>query len=478
MFTKVLNVVLAESIRLPVEGLPSLLERKIHERLIFTNPDYEARHNRGEWIGNIPAQISCIRQKGRYYNLPRGFLDQLLDLLKKFNQPYRLVDNRSNLPAVSMEFHGELKTYQREAAENILEKDFCTLVGGHKSGKTVIAPYTIAQRSRKTLILIPKLDLLQGWITKLEAFLQISGSEIGVFASGDHQVGNRITIAHTGEAIKNYRKLADHFGYLVLDECQRCPSKVFTHLIPNFKTTYMLGLSNSVQRKDRLSRLLFYYVGDLIHTINDKDAREGRGVIQANIVARHTDFEFPYNSRADYASMLKALRRDEERLSLIIKDISHEMETGKGPLFVLSSNTDNDDTLRNELHKLGIFTETIAWNESADNDPEDESNEGQVVCEPLLDTSKPTAFFISPEVLIQCTQSLTAGVLVLAEPFYFRHSLAQAIRYLNSNTNGEDKRLKIYDYVDTRIGLLDNYFKMRSYNYGVHPDLLLTSSKH
>lgn len=478
MSTKVLNVVLAESIRLPVEGLSPILERKIHERLIFTNPDYEARHNRGEWIGNIPAQISCIRQKGRYYHLPRGFLDQLLDLFKKFNLPYRLVDNRDNLPAVPMEFHGELKTYQRDAAENILERDFCTLVGGHKSGKTVIALYTIAQRSQKTLILIPKLDLLQGWLTKFEAFLQIPGSEIGVFAGGDHQIGSHITIAHTGEAIKNYRKLTDHFGYLVLDECQRCPSKVFTHLIPHFKTAYMLGLSNSVQRKDRLSRLLFYYVGDLIHTINDKDAREGRGVIQADIVARQTDFDFPYHSRADYGSMLKALRRDEERLSLITKDISREVETGKGPVFVLSSANDNDDTLRHELNKLGILTENIVLDEARNTDPMDETNEAEVRYEIPLDTGKPTAFFVSPEVLTQCAQSLTASVLFLAEPFYFRQTLAQAIRCLNRNTNGEDGKLKIYDYVDTRIGLLDNYFKMRSYNYGVHPDLLLTSSKH
>jgi hypothetical protein len=36
-----------------------------------------------------------------------------------------------------------------------------------------------------------------------------------------------------------------------------------------------------------------------------------------------------------------------------------------------------------------------------------------------------------------------------------------------------DSRLTIYDYVDSRVGILDNYFRMRSYNYGVHPDLLL-----
>ncbi len=476
MFVKLLNIVLAESIKIPTEGLSPLLEKKIHERLVFTNPDYEARHNRGDWIGSIPPQINCIRQRGRYYHLPRGFLEQFLELCKKHNQPYRLIDKRTTLPATYIEFHGELKGYQQEAAENIMEKDFCTLVGGHKSGKTVIALYTIAQRKQPTLILVPRLDLFQNWLTKIEGFLQIPSSEVGIFASGEHRIGNQITIAHTGEASKFWRKLTDRFGYLVLDECQRCPSKVFTHLIPNFKTPYMLGLSNSAQRKDRLSRLMFYYVGDLIYTINDKDAREGRGIIRANIITRQTDFDYPYTSRADYTPMLTALRQDEERATLIAQDIGQEIHAGTGPLIVLS-NTNGDHKLYDELKKRGIAT-TRVGQETAQaplyptQDDEDKSG-----CHRPLDLDTPMAIFTTAEELITHAHMLTASVLVLAEPVYFKQKLAQAIHALHRNGNGESSRLKIYDYVDSRVGLLENYFKMRSYNYGVHPDLLLNSSK-
>lgn len=474
MFVKLLNIVLAECIKIPADGLSPLLERKINERLVFTNPDYEARHNRGEWIGNIPAQISCIRQKGRYYHLPRGFLDQFLELCKKFNQPYRLIDKRSLLPPIPVEFHGELKSYQQEAAENILEKDFCTLVSGHKSGKTVIALYTIAQRRQPALILIPRLDLLQGWLTKIESFLQIPSSDVGVFASGDHRLGDRITIAHTGEATKFWRKLVDRFGYLLLDDCQRCPSKVFTHLIPNFKTTYMLGLSNTVQRKDRLSRLMFFYVGDLIYTINDKDAREGRGVIHANIITRQTTFEYPYTSRSDFPSMLKALRLDEERVALIAEDIGQEIESGGGPLLVLSGANGRDNKLLETLRRRGIPTATIDLESEATAEDGEESREAKILCRPSIDCTKSVAIFVTPETLARCAHRLKANVLVLAEPIYFRQNLAQAIRDLHRNGTGDGTRLKIYDYVDTRIGLLENYFKMRSYNYGVHPDLLLS----
>ena len=166
MLVKNINVLLAEWIKVSVDGLPSILAKKLYERLVFTNPDYEMRHNSGEWIGNIPAQISCLKQKGRNYLIPRGFLDQFVELCKRYQVPFRLIDRRRHFDPIPIEFHGELKRYQQEAAEAVLDHDCSTLVGGHQSGKTVIALYTIAQRRQPTLIVVPKIDLFDGWLRK------------------------------------------------------------------------------------------------------------------------------------------------------------------------------------------------------------------------------------------------------------------------------------------------------------------------
>jgi hypothetical protein len=473
MFAKPLNVVLAEWIKIPSEGLNPLLDRKLHERLVFTNPDYESRHNRGEWIGNIPPQISCMRQKGRNYLLPRGFLDQFLELCRKFQQPYRLSDRRRSFDPAPLEFHGQLKSYQQDAAEAVLEKDFSTLVGGHKSGKTVIALYTISQRSQPTLVLIPRLDLLDGWLSKIESFLQIPSSEVGTFTGGVHQVGNLITIAHTGEIMRYWRKLSDRIGYIIADECQRCPSKVFTHLVPNFDCRYMLGLSNTAQRKDRLSKLVYYYMGDVVYTINEKDAREGRGIIHANVVARPTQFEYSYNSRGDYASMIRALVKDEERTRLIVDDIEAELKEQSEPVIVLGDE-DQHRILKAELQKRNIGVESVVVEKKA---AEDGAKPDEGVSGEPVDVKFPTespVVLVTPQVLAQYSGGLSSKVLFLAVPVYFRKNLAGAIQSLSSN--GGEKRLKIYDYVDTQVGLLENYFRMRSYNYGIHPSVLLSES--
>lgn len=476
MLVRPLNIVLNEWIKIPSEGLPPMLERKIHERLVFTNPDYELRHNRGEWIGSIPAQISCLRPKGKHYLLPRGFLDQFIELCNKFQQPHRLVDRRRSFEPLPLDFHGGLKTYQQEAAEMVLERDFATLVGGHKSGKTVISLYTLAQRQQPTLILIPRMDLLDGWLTKIENFLQVPRSEVGVFTRGSHQIGEWITIAHTGEIMRFWRKIRERIGYVILDECQRCPSKVFTHLMPNFDARYMLGLSNTMQRKDRLSRLIYYYVGDVVYSIDEKDAREGRGVINAQIVARTTNFHYPYQSRADYVSMLRALMNDFDRTKLLVDDIETELRKTAGSVLVLSGDETQHATLQAELSSRSI--EVIVYNPKPT--IVDEETGEEVPAPNCIETTIPTdravAVLITPQTLSECGERIRSSILFLAVPIYFRKHLAQIIRNLHKNETDNHDRLKIYDYVDQQVGLLENFFRMRSYNYGVHPDLLLNPS--
>jgi Type III restriction enzyme, res subunit len=474
MFIKNLNIVLCEWIKVPADGLTPMLERKLHERLVFTNPDYEQRHNRGEWIGNIPAQISCLKQKGRNYLIPRGFLDEFLDLCKKYQVPYRISDRRRYFEPNSMEFHGELKSYQQDAAEAVLEHDCGTLVGGHKSGKTVIALYTIAQRRQPTLIVIPKLDLLDGWLRKIESFLQIPSSEVGIFSGGTHQVGNQITIGHTGEIMRYWRKIYDKVGYIIVDESQRSPSKVLTNLIPNFDCRYILGLSNTVQRKDRLFKLIYFYLGEVAYTINEKDAREGRGIIPGKVIARSTGFSYPYSSRADYPAMLKELMLDSARNQTIADDVETELNKGEKPIFILSGGEDQDQALSVELKQRGI--QVFSCNQMLAREQETNPRSDNGVSLPH-DASQAQVLLVSQRTLPGCAHAVKSNVLFLAVPVYFQKNLAGAIREMSQNGDEDPShaKLTIYDYVDTEVGILDNYFRMRSYNYGVHPDLLLSS---
>ena len=90
---------------------------------------------------------------------------------------------------------------------------------------------------------------------------------------------------------------------------------------------------------------------------------------------------------------------------------------------------------------------------------------------------EPAAVLVNDRTLTDCLKQIHSRVLFLAVPTYFHKTLAQALRSLSQNGNSaEGRRVVIYDYVDQKVGLLENYFRMRSYNYGVHPDVLLSST--
>ncbi|MDY0041059.1 MAG: hypothetical protein RBS57_12175, partial [Desulforhabdus sp.] len=130
-----------------------------------------------------------------------------------------------------------------------------------------------------------------------------------------------------------------------------------------------------------------------------------------------------------------------------------------------------------ELKRRGI--EVIVYQHVADNidnGPEQEENgrdKGSLCPDILPPHDGPTVVLVDSQTLTNCAEKLNSPKLFLAVPIYFRKNMAQSIRNLHQNGTGNQGRLRIYDYVDQRIGLLENYFRMRSYNYGVHPDVLL-----
>lgn len=493
MQSRVIPIQLGEMIKIPSRGLPAAFERKLHEKLVFTNPEYEHRHNAGLWIGNIPPTISCIRKIRGSYIIPRGFLHELINICQKLRQPYKVIDIRRSFPPIEVDFHGYLKEYQQQAAEAILERDFATIVGGYKTGKTVIAIYTISERKQPTLIMIPKLDLLESWYRKLQIFLQIPEKEIGIYVQGKKTLGDRVTIAHTSEVMKYWEELADQFGYVILDDAHRCPTRIITQIIPRFDSLYMLALCHEFSSNDKHSQIIRFYIGEPVYTIDPKNAREGCGIIKAEIIARPTSFTYSYRSRADYLSMFQQLMEDPSRTQIIIRDIEKALQKGEGPAVIITGGPIQEEIFYRSLsergysvHKVSIPYELL---ENYENFEGNNENEKVSSSEPAISTiiipENYDILILTSRSLVYCYPHLSkVKSLFLAVPLYFSDPLLQALKKLTSRSQdaGEETptsragKVKIFDYVDTNIGLLTNYFRMRAYNYGFPPDVILKQS--
>ena len=454
---KQVNIVVSERIRIPTAPLPPMLKKRLTERLIFTNPEYEFRQSRGEWLGNVPPQIHCLYEQRQNYFIPRGFLHQLLDLCQQFNVNYRMIDRQRTVEQVEFEFHGVLKDYQELAYEDMISRDHGTLVGDAKSGKTVIALYLISRRQQPTIIVVPNVVLLSHWKEKLVRFLNVSSKEIGTIGKGMFKIGPRVTVAHVSALYRRVREVRDKVGHLVVDECHRTPSRTFTQVVSNFDCRYLLGLSSSSQRRDRLSRLIYYYLGDILHQIDSRKATEIRAIFQADVVVRETEFDYPYESSEDYSEMLEALARDQERNRLIANDISREMHEGGGPLLVLTQDEEQDSALKKMLDEKGISTISLDLSTIA----EVKSNLDEV-----LESKEIRVVLANRQLFQKMDPETNFEALFLTTPINFR---GEVIRWLQRvlRRDGGRPPMKVYDYVDSKISILDNFFRMRSYAYGL-----------
>jgi len=435
-----------------------MLKKKLTERLVFINPEYEFRQSRGEWLGSVPPQIHCLYEQRRNYFMPRGFLYQLLDLCQSFGLNYRLIDRQRELEPVEFQFHGVLKDYQELAYEEMTTRDHGTLVGGAKSGKTVIALYLISQRQQPTMIVVPNVALLGHWKEKLVRFLKVLPEEVGIIGDGKFEVGPRVSVAHVSALYRRVREVRDKVGHLVVDECHRTPSRTFTQVVSNFDCRFLLGLSSTSQRRDRLSRLIYYYVGDILHQIDARKATEIRAIFQADVVVRQTDFEYPYESSEDYPAMLTALARDQERNRLIADDVSHEITEGAGaPLLVLTQDESQDDTLKEMLDKEGVSSVSL--------DPV-LIGKGEKGLDQQLQSKNIQVVLANRQIFQEMISETRFEALFLTTPFNFKGKIIDWFQGMLRRNNGQ-QLIKLYDYVDSKVSILDNFFRMRSYAYGL-----------
>ena len=152
--------------------------------------------------------------------------------------------------------------------DGMLARDFGTLNSATGSGKTIMALYMVARRQQPTLIIVHTKDLAAQWTQRIEAFLGIAADKVGVIGAGKNVVGQEITIALVQSLYKCVEDVAEHIGFLVVDECHRCPSRTFTEAVSGFDARYMLGLSATPWRRDKLSKLIFWHLGDVHHEVD------------------------------------------------------------------------------------------------------------------------------------------------------------------------------------------------------------------
>jgi superfamily II DNA or RNA helicase len=452
-----LNIFLQNNLRLT--GIPPQLYDLLTQRLKFPNPKYLENARMGRWNRGVPKELRFyFRLRGGGLEIPRGFIRQLITTCRRLDIDYTVEDRRRSLPPVDYAFSGQLRPFQQQAVQHMLRKEFGTLNSPTGSGKTVMALYILAQRKQPALIIVHTADLARQWSERIESFLNIPVKEIGRIGGGKKKIGEKITVALVQSLYKCAETVAPQVGHLIVDECHRTPSRTFTDAVTEFDARYMLGLSATPWRRDNLSKLIFWHLGDVHHQVEKNDLIRTGQVLPADIIFRETGFKPYYDPVQEYSKMLSELTLDDDRNRLIAADIAAEAASHPGICLVLTDRKKHCESLGALLRygfSLPVDILTGDLNAGQRQQVMDRLQEGRI------------------KVLIATGQLIGEGfdcreltTLFMATPVRFSGRIIQYLGRILRPAPGK-KRARVFDYVDINVEPLLKAADARKRIYGL-----------
>jgi len=451
------KIALTNNLRL--EGLPQDLEADLKRRLELANPKWLENHKMRRWNRGVPRRLRFYDRAGRGgLWIPRGYMRQLLLMCNERKIAFRIVDRRRTFAAVDFDFRGKLKPFQKAAVEAMAARDFGTLCAPTGSGKTVMALYLAALRRQPVLVVVHTSDLARQWVERIENFLAVEAAEVGFIGGGQRRVGERITVAMVQTLYKCAEEVSEKIGFLLVDECHRCPSRTFTEAVSAFDSRYMLGLTATPWRRDNLADLIFWHLGHLHYRVAKEDLIASGDVLPAKIIYRQTQFNPFHDPVQEYSKMLVELTCDDQRNRLIASDVAREACRGAGVCLVLSDRKNHCETLRALLtfkHKVPSEILTGDLHQQERHQALESIRQGR------------------SRVLVATGQLMGEGIdcgqlttLFLTTPIRFSGRLIQYLGRVLRPMPGKQEAL-VYDYVDSRVPALAAAARCRQQAYGM-----------
>jgi len=433
---------------LRVSGIPQILYDDLVKRLQFANPKWLENRRMGRWNRGTTKVLKYFRRNGTgNLILPRGYMRQLIMLSRKYGIEVNTDDKRRKLNEIRFVFKGSLKPFQKLAVNAMLARDFGTLSSPTGSGKTVMALYIIAHRRQPTLIIVHTKELAYQWINRIQEFLDLSSADIGLIGDGKVSYGQDITVALVQSLYKRAGEVSKGIGHLVVDECHRAPSRTFTEAVKAFDTRFMLGLSATPYRRDGLSKLIFWHLGDIHHEVQLDGLVAGGVILDVEVVFRKTRFKPFCDPVAEYSKMLTELVVDDQRNRLIAADIAEEVLHHKRPgvCLVLSDRKQHCLTLQALLkHKYHVTADVLTGDLNTE--------ERNQVIEKVNHNQLPV-IIATGQLIGEGIDCAVLSTLFLSTPIRFSGRLLQYLGRILRPHQGVE-RAKVYDYVDELVGPL------------------------
>jgi superfamily II DNA or RNA helicase len=452
--TNNVDVYITHEIAIPEEQLPFDAIESLKDQLIFTNPQWLENKKRGYWNGKTPEKLYFLKARNNYLTMPRGFIHHLKSILTPFDLNLVIHDQTRILDEIDFEFTGQLYDFQERATKVILKRKFGVFNCPTGGGKTVVALYCIAKRKQPALVIVHTKELMYQWHNRAVEFLNLSDNQVGLIGDGQFQIGSHVTIAIVNSLYKRAHEVKDHIGFFIVDECHRTPSRTFVEASSAFDSRYMLGLSATPYRRDKLTQVINFYMGGQLINISSQELQIKSRIMKASVVVRRTLFDYDYAVDEDYQAMMSALTDDSARNELITEDVIRHAQKDSGVGLVISDRKDHCKVLYNRIAQKNVIVKLLTG---------DVPNKERREITAELSRGEVQVLVATSQLIGEGFDLKQLSALFLTMPVKFTGRIKQYVgRILRTDKDKQDAI--IYDYVD-QPGVLQASFLSRKKAY-------------
>jgi superfamily II DNA or RNA helicase len=457
---KSVNIVVSNQIFVGKQNLPPALINKIIRLAAFQNPEfYKAQSMRLPTFGK-PRIIACAENFPDYIGLPRGCLEETVDLLDSLDVEVIIDDKKWSGNHVKLNFLGNLTDEQQKAAKKLSQHDIGVLAATTAFGKTVVGAYMIAKRKTNTLIIVHRRQLLDQWIERLKIFLDLGMDQIGMIGGGKYKPSGVVDIAIIQSLIKSnvVDDLVAEYGHVIVDECHHLSAVSFEQVIRACKAKYVLGLTATTTRKDGHHPIIFMQCGPIRYKVDAKTQALLRP-FNHKIILRNTEFSLGTikEQRPSISYIYSEIINDHKRNMLIIKDIVQSLKSGCSPL-VLTQRKEHAAFFEQHLSQ---FCQNVIIMVGGQNTKK--RAEVKRKLETLSDHEE-RVIIATGSYIGEGFDDKRLDTLFLTMPISWHGTLAQYAGRLH-RAHVHKKEVTIYDYVDNQVAMLARMAEKRLKGY-------------
>ena len=459
LLPKELRLVIASGVYIEKEKLPSILINQLIHLAAFRNPEFYRAQAMRMPVYNKPRMIACYDDLPKFIVLPRGCLADVTQLLEAHKINITVVDESTKGKTLRVSFKGKLRTKQKDAVKSLRQHDIGVLSATTAFGKTVVAAKMIAVRKRSTLILVHRKQLLEQWRERLATFLSVSVDDIGQIGGGKKKPNGRLDIALLQSLYRNgevYQGVSV-YGHIIVDECHHISAFSFEQILKQAKAKYVLGLTATPIRKDGHHPIIFMQCGATRYQVNAKDAALERP-FEHIMIPRSTKFSAPESEeKVTIQKIYQYLSENEDRNNQIVSDVISNVRMGRSPLLL----TERVSHLKILADKLSDKVEnTIVLHGGMGNKQLNKIREQLET----IDDNEERVILATGKYIGEGFDDPRLDTLFLAMPISWKGTLQQYAGRLHRLYDSK-KEVRIYDYVDGQVEMLQRMYAKRKTGY-------------